>query len=117
MLMAFTFRAKRGKESEFERVLNNPEGGKVVARGLGATRNALFLKDGQMIRIMEFPDGARPKSMVEVAEADANLKAFLRRLGPLVEDGFDVDVPGSLEAFNRRISFAPAYDVHVGPGA
>src|SRR6266487_326234 len=26
MLMAFTFRAKRGKESEFERVLNNPEG-------------------------------------------------------------------------------------------
>ena len=43
MLVAFTFRAKPGKETEFERLLNNPEGGRAVAKALGGTRNALFL--------------------------------------------------------------------------
>lgn len=111
MLVAFTFRAKPGKEAEFERLMNNPEGGRAVANALGATRNALFLKDGRMIRIMEFPEGARPRSLAEVAEHDANLKSFLKQLGPLIEDGFDVEAPGSLETFNRRISFTLAYDV------
>ena len=113
MLVAFTFRAKRGSEVEFERVLNNPEGGRAVAIALGAIRNTLFLKDGRMIRIMEFPEGVRPKSLADVAERDPALKAFLRRLGPLIEDGFDPDVPGSLDAFNRRIGLTPAYDVRV----
>ena len=47
MLVAFTFRAKKGKELEFERLLRDPESGRRVAQGLGATRNVLFLKDGR----------------------------------------------------------------------
>lgn len=113
MFVAFTFRAKRGKEAEFERLLNNPDSARAVAKGLGATRNVLFLKDGRMIRILEFPEGAKPVSLADLAERDPNLKAFLRNLGPLIEEGFDVDVPGSLEAFNRRITFTPAFDVRV----
>lgn len=111
MLVAFTFQAKPGKEAEFERLLNNPAGGQAVAKGMGATRNVLFLKDGRMIRILEFPEGARPGSLGDLAEKDPNLKAFLRAAGPLIQDGFDFEVPGSLEAFNRRITFTPAYDV------
>lgn len=113
MLVAFTFRAKPGKEREFEALLNDPEGGRAVAKGLGATRNTLFLAHGRMVRVLEFPEGAAASSMVDLAERSPELKAFLRKLGPLVEDGFDPDVPGSLEAFNRRAAMALAYDVRV----
>lgn len=111
MLLAFTFRAKPGKEKDFERLLNNPDSGRMVAKMMGATRNALFLRDGRMIRIFDVPEGVEPRSMGEIAEREPRVKEFLRALGPLVEDGFDVDRPGSLEAFGRRISLPLAYDV------
>ena len=57
MLMVFSFTAKPGKEREFEALLNNPEAARNVATAMGATRNALFLKDGRMIRVFEFPEG------------------------------------------------------------
>jgi len=111
MLVAFTFAAKKGKEAEFEALLSNPEGGRAVARGLGATRNTLFLKGGRMVRVFEFPDGAKPPSINDLAGRDSAVRAFLAELGPLVEGGFDVDQPGSLEAFNQRVMLSLAYDV------
>ena len=80
---------------------------------MGATRNTLFLKDGRMIRVVEIPEGAKPTPMEEIMEKDPNVKAFLRKLGTIIEDGFDPDDPGSLEAFNRRITFPLAYDVRL----
>lgn len=113
MLVAFSFRAKPGKEAEFERLLNNPEAARAVAEAQGATRNALFLKGGQMIRVMEFPEGARPIPLGDIARRDPKVADFLRRLGAVTEGGFDVDRPETLEAFNRRIAFPLAYDVRV----
>lgn len=113
MLVAFTFRAKPGKEKEFEALLNNPESGRTVARMVGATRNVLFLKEGRMIRVMEIPEGVEPLPLAEIAERDPQVKEFLRKMGTLVEDGFDPDSPETLEAFNRRVTYPEAYDVRV----
>lgn len=113
MLVAFTFRAKRGKEREFEELMNNPESGRNFARMMGAIRNTLFLKDGRMIRVVEIPEGAKSTPMDEIAARDPNVLAFLRKLGPIIEDGFNIDEPETLEAFNRRITYALAYDVRL----
>ena len=111
MLVAFSFRTKPGKEREFEQMLNNPESGRNVAKATGATRNTLFLREGRMFRVLEFPEGVKPVSLVELAERDPNVKEFLRKLGSIIEDGFDVDRPESIEAFNQRNSLNLAYDV------
>ncbi len=113
MLVVFTFRARPGKEAEFDRLLNNPDSGRMFAKAMGASRNALFLKGGRMVRVVEFPDGARPVPMTDIMKRDPNVKAFLKTLGAVIEDGFDPDVPGSLEAFNERITVPLAYDVRV----
>jgi len=113
MLIAFSFRAKAGKESELERLLNDPAAGRSVAQKMGATRNLLFLREGAMVRVLEFPDSARPRSLAEIAEEDPRIKDFLRAIGPLIEDGFDPEDPGSLEAFNRRHTLPLAYDVRL----
>ena len=111
MLVAFTFRAKPGKEAEFERLLNDPAAGRLVAKLTGATRNTLFLGRGRMVRVLEFPDGAKPSSIADAAQANPDVAAFLRRLGPLIEDGFDPDDRRSLDAFNQRAMVPFAYDV------
>lgn len=113
MLVVFSFQAKPGKERELEQLLNNPEAGRNVAKAIGATRNTLFLKNGRMVRILEFPEGTKPVSLGELAERDPNLKAFLRKLGPVIQDGFDVDQPESLEAFNQRNTFDLACDIKI----
>lgn len=100
MLVAFSFRAKRGKEREFERLLNDSEMALYFAKAMGATRNMLFLKEGQMIRVLEFPDAARPSPMLDLASTDPKIEDFLRRMGPIIEDGFDFDQPESLDAFS-----------------
>ena len=111
MLVAFTFRAKAGKEEEFEALLHNPEAAKHVARLMGATRNTLFLGGGRMVRILEFPEGAKPVPLTEIAAKDAGVRDFLAKLGPLVEDGFDVGRPETLEAFNKHVVVPLAFDV------
>jgi hypothetical protein len=111
MLVCFTFEAKPGKEAEFERLLDNPESARKVARLMGASRNSLFMKGGRMVRIFEFPEGKRPVSLGELAKGDPAIAAFLRALGPLVKDGFDIDTPGSLDAFNARVALPMTYDV------
>src|SRR2546426_12483588 len=60
MLACFTFRAKPGKEREFEALLNDAASAKHVSRLMGATRNTLFLGGGRMVRVLEFPDGVKP---------------------------------------------------------
>lgn len=111
MLLAFTFRAMPGKEREFEALLNDPAAAKRVARLMGATRNTLFLAHGRMIRILEFPEGTQPVSMADIAAKDAGVREFLRKIGPLIEDGFDMDRPGTLDAFNKRVLVPLALDV------
>jgi len=113
MLIAFTFRAKSGKEREFEQLLNDPEAARAISKAMGATRNTLFLKEGRMVRILEVPEGVRPVPMAEIAAKDPQVGAFLRRLGPLIEDGFDMDRPETLEAFSKRIAVPLAYDVRM----
>jgi len=113
MLVVFSFKAKHGREREFEELLNNPDAARAVARAMGAVRNALFMKDGRMIRVFEFPEGATPVPLHEIAERDPSLKDFLRKLGPLIEDGFDVDRPETLVAFNKRAFVPQAFDVKV----
>lgn len=111
MLVAFTFRAKPGKEAELEILLNNPEAARQVARAMGATRNTLFLGSGRMVRVLEFPDGARPVPLAEIVAKDRGVYEFMKALGPLIEDGFDIDRPETLEAFNKRILVPLAFDV------
>jgi len=111
MLVAFTFRAKPGKEKEFEALLDNPDAARQVARAMGATRNTLFLGGGRMVRILEFPEGAKPVPLVEIAAKDPRMHEFLRKLGPMVDDGFDIDRPETLEAFNKRVFVPLAFDV------
>lgn len=110
MLVCFTFEAKPGKEAEFEKLLNNAEGGRAVARAMGATRNSLFLKGGRMVRVFEFPDGRAPVSLGELAKHDKGIEKFLRAIAPIIKDGFDLDQPGSLDAFNKRVAVPLAYD-------
>ena len=113
MLVAFTFRAKPGREKEFETLLNNPAGGRATAQAMGATRNSLFLGNGRMIRILEFPDDAKPVPMADLAERDRAFKEFLRKVGSLVEGGFDIDRPETLDAFNKKAVVPLAYDVRI----
>jgi len=111
MLVAFTFHAKPGREREFEALLNNPEAARHVARAIGATRNTLYRSGGRMIRILEFPDGAKPVPLAEVAARDPDVRDFLRKLGLLIEDGFDIDGPETLDSLNKRALVPLAFDV------
>ena len=113
MLLAFSFRAKPGKEKEFEQLLNNPEVGRAAATAQGAKRNTLFLSNGRMIRILEFPEGTKPVPMSELFKKDSNVKDFLLKLSPLIQDGPDPDHPETFEEFNKQIMFDLAYDVQV----
>jgi hypothetical protein len=114
MLIAFTFEAKQGKEAEFEAALNDPEAARMMAKKMGAVRNTLFLGEGRMIRILEFPEGTAPRSMSRLVEEDPEVHAFMARLGPLIKDGFDVTEPGSLDTFSKRSAVPLAFDVHPG---
>lgn len=111
MIVCFSFKAKAGKEKDFERLLTDPEAGLANARAMGATRNTLFLGGGRMVRVLEFPEGAKPSDMAEMAAKDPRLRTFLEKIAPLIEGGFDMDNLASLEAFNRRSSLTLAYDV------
>lgn len=113
MLVAFTFKAKVGKEEELEKLLNNPESGLRIAKALGAVRNTLFLTNGRMVRIFEFPDGSKPMTMTDLARKDPKAKEFLRSLSAFIEDGFDVDNLETLDDFSRRTSLRLAYDVRT----
>ena len=114
MLIAFTFNAKPGKEQEFETLLNNPESGLAIAKALGAKRNTLFLGNGRMIRIFEFPEGVKPNmTLTELAQKDSKVKEFLRKLSAVIEDGFDVDNLQTMDEFNKRASVKLVYDVRA----
>lgn len=111
MLVCFTFAAKPGMEKEFEAALNDPQMGRTVARFLGATRNTLFVGHGRMVRILEFPDDHKVPSLADLAKEDPRFAAFMRRLGSLVQDGFDMDKPETLAAFNARYGLPVVFDV------
>jgi hypothetical protein len=111
VLIAYAFEAAPGKEKEFEAHLANPAFGAKVCRLIGASRNTLFLKDGKMVRVFEFPDGAKPTPLLEAAKKDAELAAFMRKLGTLVKGGFDYDRPETFLAFNASVQLPLAFDV------
>lgn len=113
MLVAFSFTAKPGKEKEMEALLANPEAGRAVAKALGASRNMLFFRDGRMVRVLEFQDGAPRRTMTDLMREDPRVADFLRRLAPLIEGGFDPGDPASLDAFNQRVAYRVVYDVRA----
>ncbi|HEV8358934.1 MAG TPA: SchA/CurD-like domain-containing protein [Candidatus Thermoplasmatota archaeon] len=113
MLVAFSFRAKPGREQELEALLSNADAGRAVAKGLGATRNMLFWRDGRMVRVLEFPAGAPRRTMTDLARDDPRMAEFLGKLAPLIEDGFDPKDLGSLDAFNQRMGLRLLYDVRT----
>ena len=113
MLVAFTFAAKVGKEEELESLLNNPESGLRIAKALGAVRNTLFLGNGRMVRIFEFPEGVKPTTMSDLARMDPKAKEFLRSLSDVIQDGIDVDNLATLDDFSRRTSLRLACDVRT----
>lgn len=111
MLAAFTFRAKPGHEKELEALLNDPEMTRRISRAMGVTRNILFFAGGRMVRVVEFPDGTHPRPWAALAREDPVIEGFLRQLGQLVEDGFDLDQPETLEAFNARVTLPRVFDI------
>lgn len=82
MLVPFTFRAKSGKEREFEPVPSDPESARRVAAEIGATGNILFLKGGRMIRVIVFPDTGPKASLLELAERVRRSRRSWGRSGP-----------------------------------
>lgn len=115
MLIGFSFEAKPGKRKELEALLDDPERGRAMAEALGATRNVLFWQGDRMIRVLEFPEGTTPPTMAQLAERDPEARAFLARVGELAEPGFDVDDPGSLEAFSEAAALRVVFDVEARP--
>ena len=111
MLAAFTFRAKPGHEKDLETLLNDQEMARRISRAMGVTRNILFFSGGRMVRVVEFPDGTHPRPLASIAREDPAVDGFLRQLGTLVEDGFDLDEPATLEAFNARITLPRVFDI------
>ncbi|KUG20898.1 MAG: hypothetical protein KO206_06370 [Methanomicrobiaceae archaeon] len=111
MPAAVTFQAKPGKEEELEQLPGDPEAGRWAAGLQGAARNTLFFARGRMIRVLEFPDDAEPPSMSDVIQQNPDFERFMRKLGSLIENGFDLDSPGSLEEFSGRITCPLIFDV------
>lgn len=113
MLVGFSFEAKPGKAEELHALLSDPERGQAMAEALGATRNILFWQGDRMVRLLAFPDGTTPTPMAEVAERDPEVRDFLAKVGELAEAGYDLDDPGSLEAFTEAAKLELVYDVEA----
>lgn len=113
MIIAFTFRAKPGKQEEMQALLDNPGGGERVAKAMGAKRNLLLWKDDRMVRILEFEDGVEPVPLGAIAKKDEKVHAFLKQLGALTEPGFDPDDEKSMQGTNEQAGMRVLYDVRV----
>jgi hypothetical protein len=113
MIVAVTFRAKIGMEDQFNSLLNDPETGRRFAELMGATRNILFLGNGIMVRVMEFPDGVTPRTLTDIAKENIEVASFLRKLGRVIDGGFDYDQPKTLDDFSKKVTVPLAYDVRV----
>ncbi len=113
MLVALTFRCKPGKEAEFRALLDDPSTGQKVARFMGSPQNTLFIAGRTMIRILDIPDGAPPRSLVGLAQQDPAFKAFLLSLAAVMEDKIDPLDEGQMAAFMKAHMLPLVYD--VGP--
>lgn len=113
MLYALTFTAKPGHEERFEELLSDEETTRRITKMLGARRNALFYKDGRMIRVLDLPEGAEKPSMYDLAQKHPWFHDLLAEVGELAEDGFDVDDEASLDAFDERVFHPLVLDVRA----
>lgn len=113
MLVAFAFGAKPGKAKDLGKLLADEETARRVTELLGARRNVLFMKDGRMVRILEFDDDADKPSMYDLAHQHAWFHEFLAEVGRLAEGGFDVDDEDSFEAFNEQVFHPLVYDIET----
>lgn len=111
MQIAFTFRAKQGREEDLAEAMCDRELAARLARSLGATRSTLFLGGGQVVRVLEFPESVTPPLLPELVRKEPEYVAWLRRIAPLVENGPDVDNLHSLQAFHQRTTVPLAMEV------
>lgn len=113
MLNVISFRAKPGKEKELEALLGDEKTTRRLAKTFGQKRNALFLKDGRMIRVLEVEDGAEPPDIAALARDEPWFRETLEDLSELVEDPFDVDDDASITAWMQRSMFPQVFDIRV----
>lgn len=113
MLNVISFRAKPGKENDLEALLSDEETTRRIAKTFGQERNALFFKDGRMIRVLEVPEGAGPPDLAGLAQEEAWFHDLLEEISQIVEDPFDVDDEASIQAFTERVVFPQVFDIRV----
>lgn len=111
MQIAFTFRAKRGREEELEALMCDVGVSERLARAMGATKASLFCGRGTVVRVFEFPDGVTPPQLPELVRRDPEYAKWLAQVGPLVEEGPDAGSLHSLQAFQQRTTVPLALEV------
>jgi hypothetical protein len=111
MLVCFFLQSQPGAEKEFERLLSDKAVGERILQRTGARRNMVFVRDGHMIRILEYADGTTPVPLSAAAKEDAAIAKFLQDLAPLVKDGYVAGDDKSFAEFMKRVAFTLAYDV------
>ncbi|HEX9708861.1 MAG TPA: hypothetical protein VGB42_02705 [Candidatus Thermoplasmatota archaeon] len=111
MLVCFNLEALPGKEREFEALLSDKGIGERIALRTGARRNMIFVKEGKMVRILEFADGTTPVPLSAAAKEDPAIAKFLHDLAPLVKEGYVAGDDRSFADFMKRVSYPLAYDV------
>lgn len=64
--------------------------------------------------MLHFPDGDGPPPYpADIARRDPSVREFLQAVGKLAEPGFDLERPGTLDAFNKMAATRLVLDVRV----
>lgn len=115
MLFGITFTAKPGKENELEKVLSDKEVIHRVTEHMGATLEAVFLSGSRFVEVFDLPDrqAAIARDKILRAHGQPEVKAFLERLAPLLDDPFHPEDPTSFAAWLQRHKMRLVFDARV----
>lgn len=116
MLFGITFTAKPGKENELEKVLSDKDVIHRVTEHMGATLEAVFLSGSRFVEVFDLPDrqAAIARDKILRAHAQPEVKAFLERLAPLLDDPFHPEDPTSFAAWLQRHKMRLVFDARIG---